>query len=262
MGGQMRCGSGGTPPDSIVGGKVVDPAGVGSALRQLLARTEIHETRAMIAVSDIVASFKVLRVPASTTDASVDALVGRDLPMDAERFGAKWVEVNRGSTVRTIYATAWDRSLVKNVIAAAKAAGLEPGVVDLKSACLARTVAAPSCIVVDVGADRVDIVLIDEHIPQLWQSFDLNVPVGEDLTAALTTPLRTVLRFYERQISGGFGPSSPILVSGDQAPSSQVMANLARTLGHPVELLPSPPRVPDIRYGTYLTCLGLLMRRG
>ena len=262
MGGSMRCGSGGTPPDAIVGGKIVDPAGVGSALRQLLGRTEVHESRAMIAVNDIVASFKILRVPASTTDASVDALVGRELPLDAERFGAKWVETHRGSTIRTIYATAWDRSLIKNVIAAAKAAGLEAAVVEPKSASLARTVSTPSCILVDIGTDTVDIVLIDGHIPQLWQSFDLNVPVGEDLTPALTAPLRTVLRFYERQISGGFGPSSPILISGDQSPSSQVMAGLARALGHPVELLPSPPRVPDIRYGTYLTCLGMLMRRG
>jgi hypothetical protein len=33
-------------------------------------------------------------------------------------------------------------------------------------------------------------------------------------------------------------------------------------LEHPVRELPIPARVPhDIRYTTYLTCLGLLMRR-
>jgi hypothetical protein len=260
MGGPMRCGTGGTPPDSTVGGKVLDPAGVGSAIRQLLARTEIHETRAMIAANDIVASFRVLRVPPTTTDLSVDAVVAREFPLDAERIGAKWVEVDRNANYRTIYATAWDRSLVRNVIAAAKAGGLEPVVLDLKSACIARTVPIPSCVVVDVAVDRVDVVLIDEHIPHVWQSFDLNVPIGEDIAPALTGPLRTVLRYYDRQNAGRFG-ASPILISGDQIPSSQVMASLASALRHPVEPLPSPPRVPDIRYGTYLTCLGLLMRR-
>jgi Tfp pilus assembly PilM family ATPase len=216
----------------------------------------------MIAVNDIVASFKVLRVAPSTSDASVDALVGREFPLDAERLGAKWTEVDRTSGYRTIYATAWDRSLVRNVIAAAKAAGLDPVVMDLKSACIARTVAVPSCVVLDVAPERVDIVLIDEHVPQVWQSFELNVPVGEDIAPALAGPLRTVLRFYERQSFGQFGPASPILLSGDQVPSSQVMSSLASVLGHPVEAVPSPPRVPDIRYGTYLTCIGLLMRRG
>ena len=51
----MRCGSGGTPAGSLVDGKVIDVSAVGSALRQLLARTEIHETKALIAASDGVA---------------------------------------------------------------------------------------------------------------------------------------------------------------------------------------------------------------
>ena len=48
----MRCGSGGTPAGSLVDGKVLDVSAVGSALRQLLARTEIEETRALVAASE------------------------------------------------------------------------------------------------------------------------------------------------------------------------------------------------------------------
>ena len=61
LGGPMRCGSGGTPAGSLVDGKVVDVVGVGSALRQLLARTDIENTQALIAASDSVASFRVLK---------------------------------------------------------------------------------------------------------------------------------------------------------------------------------------------------------
>ncbi|HYM67278.1 MAG TPA: hypothetical protein VEW68_08315, partial [Patescibacteria group bacterium] len=59
MGGSMRCGSGGTPPGSIVNGKIVDAQGVAGALRQLVARTEIQENRALVAVSDALATFRV-----------------------------------------------------------------------------------------------------------------------------------------------------------------------------------------------------------
>ena len=44
--------------------------------------------------------------------------------------------------------------------------------------------------------------------------------------------------------------------------SSQVTSSLAEALEHPVQSLPIPARVtPDVRYPTYLTCLGLIMRR-
>ena len=58
----------------------------------------------------------------------------------------------------------------------------------------------------------------------------------------------------------------PILSSnpcGEQMLPNQVTSSLAEALDHPIHSLPIPARVtPDVRYPTYLTCLGLLMRRG
>src|SRR2546428_12746217 len=78
----MRCGSGGPPAGSLVDGKVVDVNSVGAALRQLLARTEISESRALIAASDAVATFRVLKLPPAMTDPDVDAVVARELALD------------------------------------------------------------------------------------------------------------------------------------------------------------------------------------
>jgi hypothetical protein len=260
-GGRMRCGSGGTVDESIVGGKIMDPAGVSSALKQLLARTEIRETRALVAVSDSLATFRVMKLPVTATDAIIDTAVAKEFSFDPDQMGIKWADVHMNNEYRLIYATAWDRSLIKSVTDVVKGAGLNPIVVDLKSACIARVVSPSSCIVVDISSNPVDIFLIDDHLPQLWHSIELEAPGGEDISASLAPELRTVMRFSSRRRDFQFGPQSPILISGDQMPSSQVLANLSRLLEHPVEALPSPARVPDIRYGAYLTCLGLLMRR-
>jgi hypothetical protein len=41
-----------------------------------------------------------------------------------------------------------------------------------------------------------------------------------------------------------------------------VVASLSEMLEHPVLELPIPARIPpELRYTTYLTCLGLIMRR-
>jgi hypothetical protein len=258
----MRCGSGGTPAGSLVDGKVIDASAVGTALRQLLARTEITESRALIAASDSVATFRVLKLPLTSTDQDVDAAVGRELPLDPERMSTRWLELSPGQQHRLVYAVAWDRSLVKNVADTAKFAGLDPIAVDLKSACVARAVAEPACVVVDMASNPADIILIDGNVPQVWHKAQLDAGAGDNVVQALAGPLRTVLRFYERRRDTEFQPTAPILVSGEQLLSAQAAIALSQQLEHPVLPLPAPARLsPEVRYATYLTCLGLLMRR-
>lgn len=256
----MRSGSGGTPAGALVGGRINDPAEVGRALLQLLARSEIHESRALIAASDTVATFRILNLPASTQDANVDSVVAKEFPVDDERLATRWTEVHTNATERTVFAAAWDRAQVKAVGDAVRAAGVEPNVIDLKSACLARAVTTGSCILVDVTVDPAEVVLIDNHLPQLWRRLESGV-TAEDLVTPLVEPLRAVLRFSRRGRNSSFDPESPIYISSDQPPPQAAMAQLNRILGQPVTLLPSPSRVPDIRYATYLACIGLLMRR-
>ena len=262
LGGPLRCGSGGTAAGSIVGGRVIDASAVGAALRQLLARTEIGQNRAMIAVSDAVATFRVFNFPGDTNDRDVDAYVNRQLLLDPERIEVKWADIRRGAGHRPVYAAAWDRSLVKGITEAARFAGLEAAVIELKSASLARVVAAPSYAILEVSPDSGEIFLIDGHLPQVWHSFEISAKVGEDLTAALAGPLQSVLRFYKGRPQSIFGPSSPIMISGEPVVAQSVMSALSKLVGHPVEPVPAPARVPtDVRHGAYLTCLGLLMRR-
>jgi hypothetical protein len=262
IGGPLRCGSGGTPTGSLVAGKVVDVDGVGSALRQLLARTEIETTHALIAASDAVATFRVLKLPPGATNQDVDGAVARELPLDPERMSTRWMDMSSGHDHRLIYAVSWDRSLIKGIADAARFAGLDPVAVDIKSACVARVVAEPACLVLDLASNPAEIVLIDGHIPQVWHSFRLDVELGDDIVPALDAPLRTVLRFYKRRRDTEFEPTAPIFISGEQVLSTRATSSLSLHLDHPVLPLPLPPRVPpDVRYTTYLTCLGLLMRR-
>jgi hypothetical protein len=262
MGGPMRCGSAGLPPGAMDGGKVKDPNAVAQVLRQLLARTEITETRALVAANDAMATFRILDLPPASTEKDVGAAVAKDLPLDPERMATTWFDLGTTEDRRTVYAAAWDRSLVKDVTDSVKLAGLEATVVDLKSACVARTVTYPSCVVVDLSADPVEIVLIDDHVPQLWHTFGLAVPLSEDIAPALAPPLRSVIRFYRRRAHSTFGPSSPILISAEQVLPVQVINRLADLLEQPVMALPAPSRVaPHVRHATYLTCLGLIMRR-
>ncbi len=246
-----------------VGGRGGDPAAVARALKPLLARTEITQTRAYVAASDSVATFRILHLAPASTPRDVDAAVARELSFDPQRMATRWLELGDGQGHdRVVYAAAWDRALVKNITEAIKLAGLEPVVVELKSASVARAVPAPACVVLDLSSDPAEIVLIDNHLPQVWHSFRVKEPIGDDALAALAAPLRTALRFYRRQNDGDFGPAAPVFVSSEQVLPPQLLTGLSGAVGQPALLLPLPARVPaNVRHSTYLACLGLLMRR-
>jgi hypothetical protein len=257
----MRCGEAAVPEGSVERGRVLDPAKLGQALRQLLARSEITTTRALIAASDAIASFRVVAFSKDTSDGDIDAAVRSQLPVGSARMALRLVEVATSQEERTVYATAWDRSLVEAIAETAKQAGLEPVVVDLKSLCIARTIEARSCILLDLSTESHEVVLIDEHVPRVWHTFKVD---GEgDLAESLASGLKPVLTFYKRRAgSTGFGPDTPILVRSDQALPTLMSGRLERLCGHSVLPLPPPPRIqPDVRYGPYLTCIGLVMRR-
>jgi hypothetical protein len=262
MGGPMRSGSAGTPTGAIVDGRLQDPSGVGTALKQLLARNAIMETKAFVAVSDAVAAFRVLKFPPGATNTEVDSAVARELSLDPARMATRWVEVRRTPTMREVYATAWDRALVKNATEAARLAGLDPIVVELKSACVARVVPELACVLLDTSSVPMEVFLIAGGLPQVWHCFHADASLGNDLAPALAGPLRSVMRFNRRRRDTEFGHDSPVFIAGEQMLPTQVVASLSHMLEHPVLELPIPSRIPpELRYATYLTCLGLIMRR-
>jgi hypothetical protein len=256
----MKCGESGIPEHAIENGKILDPGAVGSALRQLLARADITSGHALIAASDQIASFRVLTFPGDASDAEIDAAVKAQMPSTPERLAVRRTEVLTGRPERTVYATVWDRDQVRAIADAARHAGLDPAVVDLKSLCIARAVAESSCLVLDMSSQPFEAILIDHHIPRAWHSF--KVESDGDHAAMLAAGLKPVLSFYRNAPGSGFGPDSPILVRSDQGLPSSWSGRLKELTGRPVEALPQPPRVdPELRFGAFVTCVGLVMRR-
>jgi hypothetical protein len=262
MGGAMQAAAGALPDGAWSHGKVVDAAAVGKAIRELLARNAMTSTRALVAVSDELATFRALAVDVGLSEEQVAAAVTKELALDPERIATRWVDVPRSDGSRLVYAAAWDRAALKDITEALKLAGLNAAAVELKSAALARTVQESSCVIIDLVADPSEIVLVDDCVPRLWHGFKLAGVGPQDLARALGAPLLSVIRFHQRNRAGHFGPAAPVLVSTEQMMPPDVITDLTTLVGQPVRMLPLPARVPaHVRHATYLACLGLIMRR-
>lgn len=256
----MRSGEAAAPPGSMDGGRVVDPPAVGQALRTLVARSDISANRALIAVSDALASFRVLTFANSASDAEIDAHVSTALNLGSDRLASRHIEVAVSRTERTVFAAVWDRAQVETIARAARAAGLEPIAVDLKSLCLARAVGVETCLLVDMTTEPGEVVLIDQRVPRVRHTFKVG-PDGNS-TMAVVEAVNAVVGFHLRSASTGLTRVSPILVRSAQPLSSLEVSRLADATGRPVESVGHPARVyKDVRFGPFLTCLGLMMRR-
>ncbi len=245
---------------ALASGRVVDPGMLGHALESLLSANGITCPRAMFAASDVIATFRVLTFPAGTLDAEIDAAVRAELPLGDARLGLRHVEISNAGEGRTVYAIVWDRSQVEAISTAAKEAGLKAVVVDLKSLCMARAVPMRSYIICDLTAEPCEAVLVDDRIPRVRHTFTLDATA--DIAAALAGELKPVLSFYRGAGNTRFSSEAPILVRADQPQPREVTRRLQQATGHPVDVVPRLQRIdPQIDHSSYLTCIGLGMRR-
>jgi hypothetical protein len=261
-GGPMRAAEATMPAGAMSNGGVVNSGAIGSVIKDLVARVEARDARAMVVASDAIASFRVLSFPRDTADAKIDAAFRALLPVDGNRIGMQRQDLTLNGSERTFYGAAFDRLKVQSLAGAVRAAGLEPSVVELKSLCVARLVPAPAGVLVDLSVDPAEIFLIDGSVPRVWHTFKAR-PELLDETQQLASAVNTVIVFYQRMPAGsGFPAEAPVFMTAD-GPVAAPMADAIRArIGRPMHLVPPPPRVaPEIRYGPFMACLGLVMRR-
>ena len=263
VGGRMKAAEAKVPASVMSDGLVLNSASLAPIIKELAAEVDGKEGKAVIAASDSLASFRIINVARDATDAKVESLVRAQLPLDGNRMGMQRVEIAANGPERTVYAVAFDRLKVQGLAAAVRLAGLEPSVVELKSLCVARVAPVPSCVVLDVTVSPAEVFLVDGSLPRLWHTFKVDLSNGTELGQQLAGGARAVLSFYKRLPGGSDYPAdAPVFISGEGSPSPLLVSAVQATIGHPIQALPAPPRIsPEIRYGPYMACLGLIMRR-
>ena len=263
VGGRMKAAEAKVPASVMSDGLVLNSASLAPIIKELAAEVDGKEGKAVIAASDSLASFRIINVARDATDAKVESLVRAQLPLDGNRMGMQRVEVAANGPERTVYAVAFDRLKVQGLAAAVRLAGLEPSVVELKSLCVARVAPVPSCVVLDVTVSPAEVFLVDGSLPRFWHTFKVDLSNGAELGQQLAGGARAVLSFYKRLPGGSDYPAdAPVFISGEGSPSPLLVSAVQATIGHPIQALPAPPRIsPEIRYGPYMACLGLIMRR-
>jgi type IV pilus assembly protein PilM len=249
------------PNDTMTGGDPVLPAYLGDAVRQALERAAIVSRRARIALPDeATVSRQITLPPMARRDLprAMQFAAERHIPFPVERARWAWDVIEQSREGVTVYLVATWRDLVERYAEMARAAGLEPEVLEPRAVSVARALDQEQALVLDAGASRLHATLLMTGQP----TFVDEVLVGTVVVDEREALDRLLQRAYRHQstVADAPGRLAPILLAGDLE-----FADLPLPVaGRPVsEVLNGQlPRSPEgFRPGSYLANLGLSMRR-
>jgi Type IV pilus assembly protein PilM len=242
---------------SLRGGDPVDRDQLAGDLRSALQRAGIGAKKARIAISDDAAVVRVIevpRIPNRHMAGAIRYLSEQETPFPQGRASLAWDVIERHqNTVRVYLAAAW-RDVVQRLADVARAAGLEPQVMEPRSLAIIRAIGQDQAIVLDVG----EMVARLTYASRTETPFTDQVPVlGDGEWGAANLMLGRALR-------GHRGVPPPVLLAGAlEAGANTPEAALLSVSASPASSALNghvPGRPAGLPGGALLAPLGLAIR--
>jgi len=242
---------------SLRGGDPMDPKQLAAQFKTALARAGITARKARIVISDDAAVVRVVevpRIPKRHMAGAIRYLSEQETPFPPGRASLAWdVIERRQNTVRVYLAAAW-KDVVQRLVDTAKAAGLDPQVIEPRSLAVNRAIGREQAIVIDAGETLASLT----YVSRTETPFADQVPVlGDGKWEAANLMLRRALR-------GNRGEAPPVLLAGElEAEANEPEAAMLGVAAYPASTALNghgPIRPPGIPGGALLGALGLAMR--
>jgi len=246
-------------PDGLIrNGDPTDTALLAELLGQALRGARIEARRARMTLPDEATVSRHITLPAMSGRDLARAVrfeAERHLPIQIDRARWSWDVVERSREgVRVYMAAAW-RDVVQHHAEVARAAGLQPEVMEPRAVAIARAVDQDRALLVDGGPRRLHLTLLVGGQPV----FTDDQASSTDAVERREALDRLLQRAFRYQTTADGARMAPVLLAGDLetagfslpvpgGPVTQVLN------GH----LPSAPS--RFRAGNYLANLGLAMR--
>lgn len=245
---------------ALQNGAPVDPTLLGGVLRQSLALAGVEGRRARIALPDEAAVSRMIKLPAMPRRDLVRTMryeAERHVPFPIQRARWSWDVLRHGQDEIRVYLVAAWQDVVDLYAEMARAAGLEPEVLEPRAIAVARAIGRDEALLVDAGRRRLHLTLYVGGQPVLVDE----IASGPDLRERREALSRLLQRAFRHQSSSSAGSArlAPVLLAGDLETSGMDLPVSGGAVsdvlnGH----LPAGP--PGFRPGGYLANLGLGMR--
>ena len=247
---------------------VLDPQGLGIAIRRLLSSSGIRTNEVICSVSGLYSLSRIVLVsvpPGGTVsyqavlDAAYDVM-----PIAEEEVYLSWQSIGSIEGGQQVLIISVPRDIINGNMQALKVAGIKSRVLDLKAMAVMRAVNNPKALIINVETTSFDIILVNDGILEImrtnaWNSAELST---EEKAEQLALSLELTTGFYNSRHSElPLAPDTPLYVAGQMTEDfnlidileDRVSCNIS-TFFPPLEC---PPNLPVAQYAV---CIGLALK--
>lgn len=248
------------PGDALRNGDPVEPAYIGDAIHQAMARAGMQAQRLRIALADEATVSRHVTVPAMPQRDLAKAMhfaAEKHIPFPIERARWAWDVISRDAETLTVYLVATWRDLVDRYAEVGRAAQLEPEVLEPRAIAVARALDQEQALVLDAGDRRLHVTLLVAGQPVLVDEVEVGTVVPDE-REALDRLLQRAYR-HQSAVAGTPGRLAPVLLAGELEYAELELPVPGRPVSEVLNgQLPVAPH--GFQPGAYLANLGLSMR--
>jgi type IV pilus assembly protein PilM len=238
-------------PGLVSQGVILDEAQVAGRVKELFEIEKVATRKVIAGLSGLNSLYRLIalpEVPETLLPEAVKREATRVMPISLDEVYLSYQSVPGPRGEKRVFLAAFPRNLADVSLRVLKQAGLEPYLVDLAPLALSRIPDEPRAIIVSAGVEHLNIIVIENRLPQLIRSLPLSSE-AESLSERLPTITeelgRTVTFYNSSHLEKPLDSTVPLFVSGDLSQTPEAWQSLVGRLDFSVSPLPSPVEYPE-----------------
>jgi len=248
-------------------GVVIDEAQVADKLKELFEMTKESVGKVIAGLSGLNSLYRLISLPELPKAILPEAIkqeARRVMPVPLQEVYLSYQLLPAAMGETRIFLATFPRNEADVLIKTLRRARVEPYLMDLAPLALCRTLNEPRAIIVNARLDHLDVVIMEDRLPQLIRTLSLPVEaasLSERLPAITEEVDRTVAFYNSSHKEKPLDSSVPMFVCGDVVQAPESWQSLAGKLNCPVSILPSPVGSPDgFDPNEYMVNIGLALK--
>lgn len=238
-------------PSLVVDGVIINEDQVADSIKMLFKLQGIKAKKVIVGLSGLNSIFRVIslpELPPALVPEAVRNEAGRAIPVPLDQVYLSYQPIPAAKGETLLYLVAYPRNSTDALVRTLIKAGLKPNIMDLAPLALCRCADAPRAIIVTSWLTYLDIVIMEERMPQVIRSLSLPTEAAslQEKLPAITEELNRTVAFYNSSYpQRPLDSSVPLFLSGDLAEAPDSWQTLVGEHGYPVSALLPPLQFPE-----------------
>lgn len=247
-------------------GNIQDVKRVAEVIAGLLKQQNVGLKKATVGLTGLSSISRILtlpEVPGNLLPEAISNEAARVLPVPLSQvyYAYQMLPSPRGEL--KLFLVAYARNAIDTLISAVTAAGLKIKSMDLAPLALARCAEAPRAVLVNSWLSQLDIVILNDRIPQVIRSISLpveGVSMADKLPSIMEEIERTIAYYNSSNADKTLDKTTPLMICGDINREEAGLKALEK-LGYPVSVLKPPLKYPEsFNPSEYMVNAGLALK--